>query len=66
MTESTKVQGNLTWIELKTTGTAVRKVDGSRPKKTTAVGDRYIILKVKKARKHAASDIAQQLCLWTA
>ncbi|GFY10957.1 transposable element Tcb2 transposase [Trichonephila clavipes] len=41
--------------------TAVRKVGGGHPWKTTAVDDRYIVLQVKRARYQSASIIAQQL-----
>ncbi|GFT25626.1 transposable element Tcb2 transposase [Trichonephila clavipes] len=44
-----------------TTGTAVRKVGGGRPRTTTARDDRYIILQVKRGRRQSASVIAQQL-----
>ncbi|GFW73688.1 transposable element Tcb2 transposase [Trichonephila clavipes] len=45
----------------KTTGTAVRKVGGGRPRTTTAGDDRYIILQAKRGRRQSASVIAQQL-----
>ncbi|GFY09548.1 uncharacterized protein TNCV_4322261 [Trichonephila clavipes] len=32
------------WKEFQTTGTAVRKIVGGRPRTTTAGGDQYIIL----------------------
>ncbi|GFU98525.1 transposable element Tcb2 transposase [Trichonephila clavipes] len=44
-----------------TTGTAVRKVGGGRPRTTTAEDDRYIILQAKRGRWQSASVIAQQL-----
>ncbi|GFX42224.1 transposable element Tcb2 transposase [Trichonephila clavipes] len=44
-----------------TTGTAVRKVGGGRPRTTTAEDDRYIILHAKRGRRQSASVIAQQL-----
>ncbi|GFV67313.1 transposable element Tcb2 transposase [Trichonephila clavipes] len=44
-----------------TTGTAVRKVGGGRPRKTTVGDDRYIILPAKGGRRQLASVIAQQL-----
>ncbi|GFV60339.1 transposable element Tcb2 transposase [Trichonephila clavipes] len=44
-----------------TTGTAVRKVGGGRPRTTTAGDDRYIILQAKRDRRQSASVIAQQL-----
>ncbi|GFV50779.1 uncharacterized protein TNCV_2214401 [Trichonephila clavipes] len=37
------------WKAFQTTGTAVRKVGGGRPRTTTAGDDRYIILQAKKA-----------------
>ncbi|XP_071032982.1 uncharacterized protein [Parasteatoda tepidariorum] len=36
------------WNAFKTTGTAVRKVGGGRPKKTTPRDDRYIVLQAEK------------------
>lgn len=53
------------WKAFQTTGTAVRKVGGGRPRKTTAVDDRYIVLQAKRARSQSASAIAQQLCAAT-
>ncbi|GFW02791.1 transposable element Tcb2 transposase [Trichonephila clavipes] len=49
------------WKAFQTTGTAVRKVGGGRPRTTTAVDDRYIILQAKRGRRQSASIIAQQL-----
>ncbi|GFX11343.1 transposable element Tcb2 transposase [Trichonephila clavipes] len=49
------------WKAFQTTGTAVRKVGGGRPRTTTAGDDRYIILQAKRGRRQAASVIAQQL-----
>ncbi|GFW99555.1 transposable element Tcb2 transposase [Trichonephila clavipes] len=49
------------WKAFQTTGTAVRKVGGGRPRTTTAGDDRYIILQVKRGRRMSASVIAQQL-----
>ncbi|GFX46767.1 transposable element Tcb2 transposase [Trichonephila clavipes] len=49
------------WKAFQTTGTAVRKVGGGRPRTTTAGDDRYIILQAKRGRRHSASVIAQQL-----
>ncbi|GFV46006.1 transposable element Tcb2 transposase [Trichonephila clavipes] len=48
-----------------TTGTAVIKVGGGRPRTTTAGDDRYINLQVKRGRHKSASVIAQQLCTTT-
>ncbi|GFS90913.1 transposable element Tc1 transposase [Trichonephila clavipes] len=48
-----------------TTGTAVRKVGGGRPRTTTAGDDQYIILQVKRSRRQSSSAIAQQLCTAT-
>ncbi|GFX46229.1 transposable element Tcb2 transposase [Trichonephila clavipes] len=45
-----------------TTGTAVRKIDGDRPRTTTAGDDRCIILQAKRGRHQSARAIAQQLC----
>ncbi|GFV92278.1 transposable element Tcb2 transposase [Trichonephila clavipes] len=49
------------WKAFQTTGTAVRKVGGGRPKTTTAGDDRYIILQAKRGRRKSTSVIAQQL-----
>ncbi|GFW33532.1 transposable element Tcb2 transposase [Trichonephila clavipes] len=49
------------WKTFQTTGTAVRKVGGDRPKTTTAGDDRYIILQAKRGRRQSASVIAEQL-----
>ncbi|GFW28753.1 transposable element Tcb2 transposase [Trichonephila clavipes] len=49
------------WKAFQTTGTAVRKVGGGRPRTTTAGDDRYIILQAKRGRRQSASVIAQQL-----
>ncbi|GFT30373.1 transposable element Tcb2 transposase [Trichonephila clavipes] len=49
------------WKAFQTTGTAVRKVGGGRPRTTTAGDDRYIILQAKRSRRQSASVIAQQL-----
>ncbi|GFU17144.1 transposable element Tcb2 transposase [Trichonephila clavipes] len=49
------------WKEFQTTGTAVRKDGGGRPRTTTAGDDRYIILQAKRGRRQSASVIAQQL-----
>ncbi|GFT01080.1 transposable element Tcb2 transposase [Trichonephila clavipes] len=48
------------WKAFQTTGTAVRKVCGGRPR-TTAGYDRYIILQAKRGQRQSASVIAQQL-----
>ncbi|GFV26143.1 uncharacterized protein TNCV_4887741 [Trichonephila clavipes] len=47
------------WKAFQTTGTAVRKVGGDRPRTTTALDDRYIILQAKSGRRQSASVIAQ-------
>ncbi|GFS55819.1 transposable element Tc1 transposase [Trichonephila clavipes] len=44
-----------------TTGTAVRKVGGGRPRTTTVGDDWYIILQAKRGRRQSASVIAQRL-----
>ncbi|GFV03646.1 transposable element Tcb2 transposase [Trichonephila clavipes] len=49
------------WKAFQTTGTAVRKVGGGRPRTTTAVDDRHTILQAKRGRQQSASVIAQQL-----
>ncbi|GFU34600.1 transposable element Tcb2 transposase [Trichonephila clavipes] len=49
------------WKAFQTTGTAVRKVGGGRPRTTTAGDDRYIIQQAKSGRRQSASAIAQQL-----
>ncbi|GFT46593.1 transposable element Tcb2 transposase [Trichonephila clavipes] len=46
------------WKAFQTTGTAVRKVGGGRPRTTTAGEDRYIILQAKRGRQQSASVIA--------
>ncbi|GFX08913.1 transposable element Tcb2 transposase [Trichonephila clavipes] len=50
-----------TWKAFQTTGIAVRKVGGGRPRTTTAGDDRYFILHAKRGRRQSASVIAQQL-----
>ncbi|GFW28156.1 transposable element Tcb2 transposase [Trichonephila clavipes] len=50
------------WKAFQTTGTAVRKVGGGRPRTTTAGDDRYIILQAKRGQQQSANAIAQQLC----
>ncbi|GFV94425.1 transposable element Tcb2 transposase [Trichonephila clavipes] len=40
-----------TWKAFQTTGTAVRKVSGGRPRTTTAGDERYIILQAKRGRR---------------
>ncbi|GFW76432.1 transposable element Tcb2 transposase [Trichonephila clavipes] len=49
------------WKAFQTTGTAVRKVGGGRPRTKTAGDDRYIILQAKRGRRQSKSGIAQQL-----
>ncbi|GFS52979.1 transposable element Tcb2 transposase [Trichonephila clavipes] len=49
------------WNAFQTTGTAVRKVGGGRPRTTNAGDHRYIILQAKRGRRQSASVIAQQL-----
>ncbi|GFX05504.1 transposable element Tcb2 transposase [Trichonephila clavipes] len=49
------------WKMFQTTGTAVRKFGGGRPRTTTAGDDRNIILQVKRSRRQSASVIAEQL-----
>ena len=53
------------WKVFQSTGAAVRKVGGGRPRKTTAGDDRYIVLQAKRGRQKSASAIAQQLCTAT-
>ncbi|GFS79861.1 transposable element Tcb2 transposase [Trichonephila clavipes] len=53
------------WKAFQTTGTAVRKVGGSRPRTTTAGDDQYIILQGKGGRRQSASVITQQLSIAT-
>ncbi|GFX71871.1 transposable element Tcb2 transposase [Trichonephila clavipes] len=48
------------WKAFETTGSAVRKVCGGRPRTTTAVDDIYIFLQAKRGRRLSASVIAQQ------
>ncbi|GFU06197.1 transposable element Tcb2 transposase [Trichonephila clavipes] len=49
------------WKVFQTTGTAVKKVGGGRPRTTTSGDDQYIILQAKRGRRQSASVIAQQL-----
>ncbi|GFX05306.1 transposable element Tcb2 transposase [Trichonephila clavipes] len=49
------------WKAFQTTGTAVRKVGGGRPRTTTAGDDRYIILQANRGQRQSASVNAQQL-----
>ncbi|GFU03684.1 transposable element Tcb2 transposase [Trichonephila clavipes] len=49
------------WKAFQTTGIAVRKVGGGRPRTTTTEDDRYIIPQAKRGRRQSASVIAQQL-----
>ncbi|GFV48903.1 transposable element Tcb2 transposase [Trichonephila clavipes] len=49
------------WKVFRTTGTAVRKVGGDRPRTTTVEDDRYIIQQAKRGRRQSASVIALQL-----
>ncbi|GFU19036.1 transposable element Tcb2 transposase [Trichonephila clavipes] len=43
------------WKAFQTTGTAVRKVGGGRPRTTTAEDGRYIILQAKRGRWQSAT-----------
>ncbi|GFV79056.1 transposable element Tcb2 transposase [Trichonephila clavipes] len=54
-------KGFQTWKAFQTTGTAVRKVGGGRPRTTTAGDDRYIILQAKRGLRKSANVNAQQL-----
>ncbi|GFV72872.1 uncharacterized protein TNCV_1325831 [Trichonephila clavipes] len=45
-----KSVGSCAWKAFQTTGTAVRKAGGGRPRTTTAGDDRYIILHVKRGQ----------------
>ncbi|GFS74500.1 transposable element Tcb2 transposase [Trichonephila clavipes] len=56
-----KSVASLAWKAFQTTGTAVRKFGGSRPRTTTARDDQYIILQPKRGRRQSASVIVQQL-----
>ncbi|GFT69535.1 transposable element Tcb2 transposase [Trichonephila clavipes] len=49
------------WKAFQTTGTAVTKFGGGRPRATTVRDDRYIILQAKRGRRQSANVIAQQL-----
>ncbi|GFU74509.1 uncharacterized protein TNCV_4145341 [Trichonephila clavipes] len=53
------------WKAFQTTGTAVRKVSGGRPRAITAEDKRYIIMQAKRGRRQSASVIAQQLSTTT-
>ncbi|GFT07119.1 uncharacterized protein TNCV_1416261 [Trichonephila clavipes] len=48
------------WKAFQTTGTAVRKVGGGRPRTTTAGDERYIILQAKRGRASLLSNSQQQ------
>ncbi|GFV33254.1 hypothetical protein TNCV_3949081 [Trichonephila clavipes] len=50
-----------TWKAFQTICTIVRKIVGGRPRKTTAMNNRYIVLQAKRARYKSESTIAQQL-----
>ncbi|GFW46551.1 transposable element Tcb2 transposase [Trichonephila clavipes] len=56
---------SLAWKVFQTTGTAVRKVGGGRPRTTTAGDDRYINLQAKRGRRQSVRAISQQLCTAT-
>ncbi|GFV01460.1 transposable element Tcb2 transposase [Trichonephila clavipes] len=56
-----KTVGTHAWKAFQTTGTAVKKVGGGRPRTTTAGDDRYIIQQAKRGRRQSVSVIAQQL-----
>ncbi|GFV37291.1 transposable element Tcb2 transposase [Trichonephila clavipes] len=45
------------WKAFQTTGTAVRKVGGGRPRTTTAGDERYIILQAKRGRRHCSATL---------
>ncbi|GFY30372.1 transposable element Tcb2 transposase [Trichonephila clavipes] len=45
------------WKAFQTTGTAVRKVGGARPRTTTAGDDQYIILQANRGRWQSANVI---------
>ncbi|GFS59292.1 transposable element Tcb2 transposase [Trichonephila clavipes] len=49
------------WKAFQTTGKAVRKIGGGRPRTTTAGDYRYIIIQAKRGQRQSASGIAQQL-----
>ncbi|GFU95056.1 transposable element Tcb2 transposase [Trichonephila clavipes] len=49
------------WKAFQTTGTAVRKVGGGRPRTTSAGDDQYIILQMKRGRRQSTSVISHQL-----
>jgi transposase len=48
------------WKAFQTTGTAIRKVGGGRPRTTTAGGDRYIVLQAAPYCRQGTRGI----CLW--
>ncbi|GFX17592.1 transposable element Tcb2 transposase [Trichonephila clavipes] len=54
-----------TWKAFQTTGTAVRKVGGGRPRTTTAGDGRYVILYAQRGQQQSASAIAHELCTAT-
>ncbi|GFV02323.1 transposable element Tcb2 transposase [Trichonephila clavipes] len=49
------------WKAFQTTGTAVRKDGGGRPRTLTSGDDRYIIMQAKRDQRQSASVIAHQL-----
>ncbi|GFV65631.1 transposable element Tcb2 transposase [Trichonephila clavipes] len=49
------------WKAFQTTGTAVRKIGGGRPRETTVGNHQYIILYAKRGRQEPESAIALQL-----
>ncbi|GFY01964.1 transposable element Tcb2 transposase [Trichonephila clavipes] len=51
------------WKAFQTTGTAVRKVGGGRPRTTTAGDDRYIILQAKRGRRQGLFARRPERCL---
>lgn len=49
------------WRAFQTTGTAVRRFSSGRPRATTAVDDRYMVLQARRNRRQTTGEIARHL-----
>ncbi|GFW86421.1 transposable element Tcb1 transposase [Trichonephila clavipes] len=47
------------WRQFQTTGTAIRGFSSGRPRETTPVDDRYIVLQARRNRRQTAGEIAR-------